>query len=444
MRAYLLIDFGSTYTKVTLVDAEEPALLAQAQAPTTADRDILRGLTAAVDALRRRFGPLPPIEARLAASSAAGGLRLAAVGLVPDLTAEAARMAALGAGARVIATHAYRLTRAAVDRLRVEDPDMILLAGGTDGGNLEVVLHNARMLAAAKLDAPVVYAGNAAAREQVVRLLAAAGIPVQAAANVMPRLGRLEVDEAREVIRRLFMEHIVRAKGMDRARQHLDGVLMPTPAAVLRAARLLAEGPGESDGLGRPSAGAAGPPGLGALLVVDVGGATTDVHSISPGGVIEPGVEGRGLAEPYEKRTVEGDLGMRISAPGILEAVGAEELARWVGRARGVLAGSAAFAADPEAGAGDAGDAADAATGAAAGDGDLKGYIRALAGAPDRVPEDRWQAAVDHALARCAVGLAVRRHAGRLRVLEGPFGRRRVQRGKDLRPVRTVIGTGGV
>lgn len=441
MRAYLLIDFGSTYTKVALVDAQEPALLAQAQAPTTVDRDVRLGLQAALEELRAGYGPLPRCRARLAASSAAGGLRMAAVGLVPDLTAEAARRAALGAGARVIATYAYRLDAAALTDLRTQDPDMILLAGGTDGGNLDVVLHNARMLATAGLRAPVVYAGNAAGRDQATRILAAAGIPVRAAANVMPRLRRLEVDDARSVIRDLFMEHIVRAKGLDQARQELDGVLMPTPAAVLRAARLLADGPGGSGGEGGPPGAGAGPrspAGLGPLVVVDVGGATTDVHSIGPGGAVEPGVEARGLEEPYDKRTVEGDLGMRSSAPGVLAARGAAEVLSWACRARNLLArGSGGKEPGPAVPA-----AATPAT--TAGQAGLQEYVDALAGTPGRVPAGLWEQAVDHALARCAVDLAVRRHAGRLRVVDGPLGRRRVQRGKDLRPARTVIGTGGV
>lgn len=416
MRAYLLIDFGSTWTKVTLVDAAVPAVLAQAQAPTTVDRDVRLGLQAALADLRAQYGPLPRCRARLAASSAAGGLRIAAVGLVPELTAEAARRAALGAGARVIATYAYRLDERALADLRGRRPDMILLAGGTDGGNLEVVLHNARVLAAAALGVPVVYAGNAAGREQATKLLAAAGVPVRAAANVMPRLNRLQVDDARRVIRDLFMAHIVRAKGLDQARRDLDGVLMPTPAAVLRTARLLADGPGGDSGGG-----------LGPLLVVDVGGATTDVHSIGPGGVVEAGVEARGLEEPYDKRTVEGDLGVRHSAPGTLAAAGAPELLRWVRRAGIPAAG------------GDAGEAA-----AELWEPGLERYVAALAGTPGRVPQDDWERAVDHALARCAVAVAVRRHAGRLRVVRGPLGTRRIQRGKDLRPVRTVIGTGGV
>lgn len=407
MRAYLLIDIGSTYTKVTMIDAARPALLGQAQAPTTAATDVSEGLEAALRELRGRYGRLPRFTARLAASSAAGGLRLAAVGLVPDLTAQAARQAALGAGARVIAAYAYRLGPEQLDDLRARRPDMILLAGGTDGGNADVVLHNAQALAEAGLAVPVVYAGNADAADQVVRLLRSAGLEVRTAANVMPRLRRLQVEPAREAIRDLFMLHIVRAKGLDRARRRLDGILMPTPAAVLRAARLLADGPGDGGGLGP-------------LLVVDVGGATTDVHSIGPGAAVEPGVVQKGLEEPYAKRTVEGDLGMRVSAPSLLAAVGAERLRRLMRGAPGAVS------------AGEEG--ADA----------LTAYVARLGADTRHVPADAWQRQVEYALARAAVDEAVLRHAGRLRQVEGPFGRRRLQYGKDLRPVRTVVGTGGV
>lgn len=433
VRPYLLIDFGSTYTKVVLVDAAAPAVLAQSQAPTTAATDLRVGLRAALASLEAGLGALPRCRARLAASSAAGGLRMAAVGLVPDLTAEAARQAALGAGARVIATYAYRLDDDGLADLRARRPDMILLAGGTDGGNRDVILHNARMLAEAGPRVPVVYAGNAAARDEAVALLRSAGLPVRAAANVMPRLRRLDVDDARRVIRDLFMEHIVRARGLEAVNRELDGVLMPTPAAVLKAARLLADGPAA----GAEAPGGAGGRGLGPLVVVDVGGATTDVHSIGPGGALEPGVELRGLEEPYEKRTVEGDLGVRSSAPGVVAAWGEAGLAAQAGRALRLLAREE----DGEQG---AVHPAARAAGAGAIPGHLAESAEVLAADSGRLPAAPWEAAVDHALARCCVHLAVRRHAGRLRVVESPAGRRRVQRGKDLRPVRAVIGTGGV
>ncbi|HEY8414155.1 MAG TPA: glutamate mutase L, partial [Thermaerobacter sp.] len=253
------------------MDLDEPRLLARAQAPTTYATDLARGLRAALDRLREVHGaPLPPFAYRLACSSAGGGLRMVAVGLVPDLTAEAARRAALGAGARVLATYSGTLDEQAVADLVARAPDVVLLAGGTDGGNRTALVAFARALAAAPLRAAIVVAGNRDAAPAAADLLRRAGKSVRVVENVLPRLDTLNVEPARAAIREVFLERIAIAEGWERVQAEVDGVLMPTPAAVLRGAELLAGGAG-------------GEPGLGEVVVVDVGGATTDVHSVAAG-----------------------------------------------------------------------------------------------------------------------------------------------------------------
>ncbi len=298
MSLALLLDFGSTFTKMTVVDTAGPSLVARATVPTTV-KDISVGLRAGLARLSEAGVRERDLRLRLACSSAAGGLRMIAVGLVPELTAEAARRAALGAGARVIETFAFRLTDDDVERIGAAAPDILLLAGGTDGGNADVLLANAKRLAAAALPAPVVVAGNAAVSEDVARILAARGVDVRVAENVMPELGVINVEPARAAIRDVFLEKIVEAKGLHVAEEYVEGVLMPTPAAVLAAARLLAEGTSSVAGFGQ-------------VAVVDVGGATTDVHSVAPGTPSERDVTVKGLPEPLAKRTVEGDLGVRV------------------------------------------------------------------------------------------------------------------------------------
>ena len=133
MKAILLIDFGSTYTKVTAVDVDSETILGTAQSYTTVQSDILNGLNNALALLRETIGPVE-FSGQYACSSAAGGLRMVAIGLVPELTANAARQASLGAGAKVIKTYSYGLTEgdlAEIDRIA---PDICLLTGGTDGG----------------------------------------------------------------------------------------------------------------------------------------------------------------------------------------------------------------------------------------------------------------------------------------------------------------------
>lgn len=392
----LLIDFGSTYTKLRAVDLRRARIIGAGQGPSTVTTDIAVGMDMALKDLTRRLGGLPTFRHRLASSSAAGGLRMVTIGLVRELTAEAARRAALGAGAKLVGAFAYRLTRADTTRIVALCPDILLLCGGTDGGNAEVIRHNAEAIAASALACPIVLAGNRSVADEVSDTLAAAGKSVVVTANVMPEFGALEIDPARAAIRQVFIDRIVHAKGIDRAAASFDSVLMPTPAAVLEGARLLAEGKG-------------GVAGLGKTLVVDVGGATTDVHSIGSGAPETAGVVLYGLPEPFAKRTVEGDLGMRHNAATIVETEGRDAIAAEAGM-----------------------DASRVET-----------LLDLIGQDVERVPQDGEEAAFDTALARAAVRLAVERHAGTVETVYTAMGPATMQRGKDLSSVEVVIGTGG-
>ena len=204
----LLIDFGSTYTKLRAVGTDPPRVLASAQGPSTVETDVTVGMDLAVADLERRLGRRSAFDVRLACSSAAGGLRMVAVGLVRELTLEAARQAALGAGARLVGSFAQRLTRADVKAVSDCMPDIVLLAGGTDGGNSEVIVANAHVLAESPLDCPVVVAGNRAVSDEVAGCLAGSGKAVIVTENVMAEFGTLNIEPAREVIRKVFIERI--------------------------------------------------------------------------------------------------------------------------------------------------------------------------------------------------------------------------------------------
>lgn len=396
MTTALLIDFGSTWTKLRAVDLDAARVLATGQGPSTVTTDVTVGLDAALADLQRKLGRLPRFEHRLASSSAAGGLKMVTVGLVRELTAEAARQAALGAGAKLVGTFAYRLTPADVTRIVSLAPDILLLAGGTDGGNSDVIRHNAAALAVSSLTCPVVIAGNRDVGEELRDLIAASGKPAILTRNVMPAFGELDIDPARAAIRQVFIDRIVHAKGIDRAAARFDAVLMPTPAAVLEGAQLLADG-------------CDGEAGLGDVLIVDIGGATTDVHSIATGAPTREGVVHYGLPEPRAKRTVEGDLGMRHNALAIAEAAGIDALA-----ARARLSRDA-----------------------------VEAKLALLAADVERLPQDDAERALDEALAWAAVRIAVKRHAGSSRIAQTAQGPVVVQTGKDLGAVATIIGTGG-
>jgi len=101
MSLALLIDFGSTFTKILAVDLAAEEILAYAQSCTTVDTDIMVGLRRALDLLPPKLQKAS-YECKLSSSSAAGGLGMVTIGLIPELSAEAARRAALGAGAKVV------------------------------------------------------------------------------------------------------------------------------------------------------------------------------------------------------------------------------------------------------------------------------------------------------------------------------------------------------
>ena len=393
----LLIDFGSTYTKLRAIDLERSEIIGAGQGPSTVGSDINVGLQAALADLEQRIGGLPDFKYRLASSSAAGGLRMVTVGLVKELTAEAARIAALGAGAKLIGTYAYRLTAGDIAEIEAQDPDILLLAGGTDGGNDEVILYNAGVLAGSALGCPVVVAGNRQATDEIAVTLASAGKPAVSTENVMPEFNVLNIEPARAAIRQIFIDRIVHAKGIDKAAKMFDQVLMPTPEAVMEGARLLADGTSERQGLGP-------------LLVVDIGGATTDVHSVATGDPTMEGAIQRGLPEPYVKRTVEGDLGMRHNAASIVEAAGQDKLAD------------------------DSGIPVD----------QFQEILDTFTEDVEHLPGTDAERAVDRALARAATRIAVRRHAGRTETVYTVMGPATAQHGKDLSDVSAVVGTGGV
>ena len=394
MRAVLLIDFGSTYTKLTAVDLDSETILGTAQSFTTIQTDINDGLENGLAILRQKIGDVS-FQETYACSSAAGGLRMVTSGLVPELTGEAAKMASLGAGAKVVGIYAFQLTEDDLDDIRAAKPDIFLLVGGTDGGNTECILHNARMLATMDPEFPIVVAGNRSAARECERILQ--GHEVYICPNVMPKFGVLQVEPTQKKIREIFLHRIIQAKGLSKAAELLSDIMMPTPAAVLSAMELLAQGKGDE-------------PGIGELVAVDVGGATTDVYSIADGMPEHMNTVFKGIPEPFAKRTVEGDIGMRYSIRGILEAAGTSRISQLSGL--------------------------DSAR--------VEELVDYLANHTDVVPKDDLEMeALDFALASMAIEEAVTRHAGTIEETYTMMGLTYVQSGKNLTKVKQIVVTGG-
>ncbi|MBK5240850.1 methylaspartate mutase accessory protein GlmL [Clostridium sp.] len=400
MDAYLLIDFGSTYTKLTAVDIEKEEIIATAKDITTIDDDIMIGVEKAYSKIEQILKDKNVnFINKLACSSAAGGLKMIAIGLVPDLTAEAAKRAALGAGARVLKVYSYELTLAEIQEIKNSDLDILLLAGGTNGGNKECIIHNAKMLAKNDVKLPIVVAGNKVATDEIRQIFTDAKMYFSITENVMPKLNELNVEPAREEIRKVFMEKIVEAKGLSNAEKFVKGILMPTPAAVLKAARYLSTGSDEESGLGD-------------LIIIDIGGATTDVHSIAVGEPTKAGVNVRGLEEPFAKRTVEGDLGMRYSAVSLREAAGSRKMRKYLGDTERKI--------------------------------DIDENCKYRIEHIMMIPETVEQIHFDEAMAKVATEISMERHVGTIESAYTPMGAMYTQIGKDLMDVKYVIGTGGV
>ena len=303
-----MIDFGSTFTKLTAVDTQTEDIIATAASFTTVATDITVGYENALRELYNKIGKEIKFDKIIGCSSAAGGLKMAAIGLVEELTVEAAKRVCLGAGAKVELAFSHHLTSSDVKKIIDKNIDIILLAGGTDGGNSECVLFNQKMLAENGIKIPVIYAGNKNCQDEIQKIAEEYGMNEYICGNVMPKLNQLRVDEARDKIREIFLKNIIEAKGIKKIEQEIDKLILPTPEAVLRASELLSKGYMHERGMGE-------------IILVDIGGATTDFYSMCSASAKRSDVILKGLEEPYAKRTVEGDLGMRYSAIGVISSL---------------------------------------------------------------------------------------------------------------------------
>ncbi|MEV8375367.1 glutamate mutase L [Kribbella sp. NPDC056861] len=386
MSLWVAVDFGSTFTKAIAVDAGSGDLVARAEHRTTVDSDVMDGWHACRTALLSADAGVARAEV-LACSSAGGGLRIGVVGNEELVTAEAGRRVALSSGGRVVAVVNGGLTATSLKALRAERPDVVLLLGGTDGGNSAVITNAAAVLAKYKWRRPVVVAGNVEAQAEIRGLLSAASVPHVVAANVVPEIGVFAPDGARAAIREMFLAHVIGGKNLSRDPGFAAMVRAATPDVVLRGVEVLATLHGD-------------------VAVVDIGGATTDVHSVIELDPEDANLGREVVATHPVTRTVEGDLGMRWSAVPVVSA--------------GVEAGLL-----------DAGTPLEAAAARRHED-------------PAFLPSDTQEASYDETLARVAATVALRRHAGRQRVVFGPGGRVIERSGKDLREVDLLVGSGGV
>lgn len=390
----LVAEIGSTTTVVnafTGIDTEQPKFIGQGQAPTSVlDGDVTVGLKQAIDDLVFRQGKQEiHYKELLATSSAAGGLKMTVHGLVYDMTAKAAQEAALGAGANIHLVTAGRMRRTDLQKIVAINPNIILIAGGVDFGERDTALDHCEKILNLDLSVPVIYAGNVENQEEVRLMFEEAGKAhlLHLVDNVYPKIDVLNVEPTRRVIQDVFEAHIIHAPGMGKVRDLVKGPIIPTPGAVMEAAKLLKSA-------------------IGDLIVFDVGGATTDLHSVTEGSeeinriLLAP--------EPTAKRTVEGDLGVYVNMQNIVDLIGMEALKKDLRVNHGIL--------DHE--------------------------TDQLVSHHVPIPKSHQQRCFVERLTKEAVLRAVDRHAGGFRTLYGG-ATKTLAVGKDLTSVRFIIGTGG-
>jgi uncharacterized protein (TIGR01319 family) len=403
---YLIIDIGSTYTKQRLF--EEGKLVASVQSPTTLN-NVLSGITEGQKQMKEILSA-DVIQAKhvLSSSSAAGGLRMVAIGFMMRVTAKAAKEVAMNSGSKILEILSSEDPldyKAQV--LKEIKPDIILLAGGTDGGDEESIISNSEMIVNSGVTATVVIAGNLNAQRKVARILGNGGVSHIRVPNIMPTIHELRVKEAREVIHREFIKQITKANGLNALQQIItNDKIVPTPGAVLLAAELLGKGTYNIEGVG-------------SVIVIDLGGATTDVHSVIPK-YAELDPEERGLVVTNEKqvsyRTVEGNLGMRISSVGVIDAVDPRLILEK--RNMNTKENLDKFIE----------------------------YCEMLENNPEYLPLNEQEELFDYLIATTAVETALKRHAGRI-ATEADAYRGYIPSmpmGRDLRMVDLIVGVGGI
>lgn len=392
----LTADIGSTFTKLTAINLAKQEIIGSSSAFTTIQTDVMEGFNVALKKLEDKIGTFNYDEL-ICCSSAAGGLKMVALGLVPELTAKAARLAAASAGAKVVKTYSFEISQAEQEEIDRIEPDLVLLCGGTDGGNKEVIISNAQKLCELSHPFITIVAGNKSASSQIQQIFSFAEKPAVITDNVMPEFNKLNIEPAQKQITELFIHRIVEAKGLSNIQKLSKYDIIPTPLAVLNGCKLLSTGTKEHAGLGD-------------LMAVDIGGATTDVYSMADGKPTLENVSVRGLPEPFGKRTVEGDLGMRYSLSSLMESMDLELISKTANM-------------EPH---------------------EVEEWIATVINQPSLLPDSSSKEhLIEELVAQNAVKIATERHVGTFQSVFTPFGQVFALTGKDLSNIPHVIGIGG-
>ena len=386
----LVAEIGSTTTIVNAFDklnTNSPKFLGSGYSPTTVlEGDVTIGLNNAIQDLKNKLNISKLIaKETFASSSAAGGLKMSVHGLVYDMTVKAAKEAALGAGANI-----KLITSGVLDEYQLQDIvdqslNIIMIAGGVNFGERKTAIKNAKKIANLKLNIPVIYAGNIQNQKAIKKIFIDANQDeyIYISENVYPKIDSLHIEQSRKIIQKVFEEHIIHAPGMNKVKSIITDNIIPTPGAVMEASILLQKE-------------------IGDLVTIDVGGATTDIHSVTLG---TEEIEKILIApEPFAKRTVEGDLGVYINKDNIIRSITEKALLNKLNISKIEF------------------------------DNLINNY--------EPIPKN-GQIPLTEELTKEAILLSIERHSGKLISLYNASGKTTYAEGKDLTNIKYIIATGG-
>lgn len=384
----LVAEIGSTTTIVNAfqIHKDDPQFLGRGVANTTVSTDVVEGLSKAIENLKKNLDVDELVYKEMfASSSAAGGLKISVHGLVYEMTVRASKEAALNAGANIHLVTAGKVKEKDLLKIINLKPNIILIAGGTDYGETETALYNVEKILELDLDIPIIYAGNIVNHEEVNEMFNKRNKCnfLKIVENVYPRVDYLNILPLRKVIYETFEENIIHAKGMNHIFTIVNQKIMPTPGSVMESTMNLYEK-------------------LGNLMTIDVGGATTDIHSIAiPSEEYREYLEG----EPLSKRTVEGDLGVFINHKNVINLIEKSALL------------SSLNCTEIE--------------------------LNELINNYSYIPQTNMQKKLVYELTKKCTHLALDRHVGDLRRVFTSSGQKIIPEGKDLTQIEKIIFTGG-
>ena len=421
MEYILATDVGSTTTKARFfkkMENGEWRFIEAGETPTTVEapyEDVTMGAKNAVreveeltghkilaedgEGIITPYNGVSGVDLYCTTSSAGGGLQMMVTGVIKRMTGESAERSALGAGAivmEIFATNDKRPIHRKIQQIRNLRPDMILMAGGTDGGTVSHVVNMAELIKSADpkprlgsmYQLPIVYAGNKDARDNIQSILGE--FALSCIENVRPVLEVENTEPARRAIHELFMEHVMsHAPGYDKLMKWTDVDIMPTPAGEGIAMQLIADRYQRN------------------VIGVGLGGATTNIYSI------------------FDKRfvrSVSANLGMSYSISNVLKETGLENIMRWL-----------PFDIDSS---------------------DVRNRLRNKMIRPTTIPQTLQELVIEHAVAREALRLGLVHHRSIATTLKGVRGDVAFLRGIttqaivesyiDMMKIDIVAGTGGL